>query len=151
MKRPRRFRNTGILISVLAVLCLVMAACGKKAPPVPPNAPALPPVAHVKHHVDKDNRLTLAWAPIEVKGSDTVAGYTVMRSMTRLDRETCDGCPILFERVSTLGPGTTEYREKLTPGMRYIYKVLAFTTYHAWSPDSGLIRVTVPAENKGDS
>lgn len=149
MKKSSGYPNMHMAL-LLAFFCLWAGACGRKMPPVPPGVPALPPVADLKHHVDGD-MVTLSWAAPKGKGSETLAGYAVMRSVTDLNDDDCAGCPILFERVTTLGPSSTDYRDHVAQGKRYIYKVMAYTSYKAWSPDSKLIRFMVPLTGGKDS
>ena len=124
---------------MVGLLVFAFAGCGKKAPPIPPGAPELPPVSALAYTIQKDV-VTLTWKAPEGKAAKDLAGYTVLRSTTSLDEKECPGCPILFERSATLGATATSYSETLVKGKRYIYKVTAFTSYKATSRDSTLIR-----------
>lgn len=141
--------NRSMFFILLLICFLCTPACGRKMPPVPPGAPPLPPVTDLKHRLDGD-RVSLSWTAPSGAGSDQLAGYAVLRSVADPD-EDCSGCPILFERVRSLGPSITDYSEPVTPGRQYIYKVLALTAYQAPSPDSDLIRFRVPAKDRGGS
>lgn len=143
----RKHRITALIIAGLIGVCI--AACGKKAPPVPPGIPPLPAVKGLTY-VLSGTQLTLSWKAISGKGSENLAGYSVMRSMSGPNDKPCEGCPILFKRVANLGASATEYRENVTPGNSYIYKVVGYTAYKDQSPDSTLIRFTVPSDDLGD-
>jgi hypothetical protein len=106
---------------------------------VPPGAPELPPVTALSHSILKDV-VTLTWKAPAGKAAKDLAGFTVLRSMTSLDEKDCPGCPILFERIATLGPTVTTYSETLVKGKRYIYKVTGFTSYNSIGRDSDLVR-----------
>ncbi|MBU1169502.1 MAG: fibronectin type III domain-containing protein [Proteobacteria bacterium] len=149
MNKTNRYLHA-LIGFMVALTCLFHGACGRKGPPVPPGAPALPPVADLRHDIIGD-QMTLSWSAPKGNGADALAGYVVMRSVTDLGDEPCAGCPILFERVTSLGPSVTEYRETVSRGKHYIYKVMAHTSYQAWSKDSRLIRFNVPVVDKGDS
>lgn len=139
----------GLTALMFAGLIMCFVSCGKKAPPVPPGIPPLPVVKGLDYSLD-GAWLTLTWKALSGKGSENLSGYTVMRSVTGPHDEPCEGCPILFKRVRDLGPTATEYREQVIPGNSYIYKVVGYTEYKDQSPDSTLIRFTVPDEDKRD-
>ena len=138
-------RMKTIMILMAACLIFSIQACGKKAPPVPPGAKVIPPVSDLKHSVQGDN-VTITWKAPGGKASKAVSGYEVLRSSTSLDEKECEGCPIVFVRAARLGATQTSYSEKLTPGRRYIYKVVAQTSYQAPGMDPPLIRLSFPEE-----
>lgn len=145
----KRYGYRFIALIIVGLIGVCFPACGKKAPPVPPGIPSLPVVKGLDYSLD-GAWLTLTWKAISGQGSENLAGYKVMRSVTGPNDEPCEGCPILFKRVKDLGPTTTEYREQLIPGNSYIYKVVGYTSYKDQSPDSKLIRFTVPVDEKGN-
>ena len=143
--------NSGRIITVWIITGLIVffGACGKKGPPVPPGIPPLPSVKGLDYTLT-GTRMTLAWKPLSGRGAEQLAGFTVLRSVTRPGDEPCEGCPMVFTRVKQLGATQTEYHETVTPGWTYIYKVIGVTDYKATSPDSRLIRFTVPLESEGE-
>lgn len=147
MMRACRYSLTALIIAGLTAVCF--SACGRKAPPVPPGIPPLQAAKGLTHTLE-GAMVTLTWKPISGKAAENLAGYTVMRSVTGPGDDLCEGCPILFKRARELGATTTEYREQVSPGSSYIYKVIGHTTYKETSPDSNLVRFTVPVDDKGD-
>jgi len=135
------------MIVVAACLVFAFQGCGKKGPPIPPGAIVPPKVSGLSHTIQGDT-LTLTWKAPEGKGEKAVDGYDVLRSSTSVDEKECAGCPISFERVARLGTSQTSFTDKLVLGKRYIYKVVAVTSYQVQGKDSKLIRFTYPEVQK---
>ena len=137
-----------VFLIVLAMsLVSAFQGCGKKGPPIPPGAIVPPRVVSLSHTL-KDGAVTLTWKAPEGPGAKAVDGYDVMRSSTSLDEEECKGCPIVFQRLARLGISQTSYTDTLVLGKRYIYKVVAITSYQVAGKDSKLIRFSYPEESK---
>jgi len=150
--------NTGRLrlyygISVALFLVLVIAACGKKGPPVPPGIRPIPAVRGFSH-VLADDKVRLVWKKPSEWGASKLKGYVVHRSKTAVNGDNCDGCPIMFQRVAELNAGSEAYGELIEKGYDYIYKVVAISVYGSSSPDSTLIKFrfdenVLPEKNAG--
>lgn len=149
MKKMNKSLKSTLILCVLG-LAVVFQGCGRKAPPIPPGT-VVPPRVGALSHTITDNTVTLSWAAPEGKGAKSVDGYDVMRSMTSQDEEECKGCPIVFARLVRLGPSQTSYTDTLVAGKRYIYKVVAVTSYQVQGKDSKLIRFSFPEEKKKDT
>ncbi|MEW6672333.1 MAG: hypothetical protein AB1427_11570 [Thermodesulfobacteriota bacterium] len=121
------------LILILLASGMVMAGCGKKAPPRPPGGEAAPAaVGNLSKSISGDT-LSLTWNAAADRAADP-AGFYVYRSKMRMTDSLCPACPVLFERVAVVpfvkqGPMAApfEYRETLEAGYRYIYKVAAYS------------------------
>lgn len=133
----KRIRQTGLCLILL--LTIMVMACGKKGPPVPPGIPDLPPVTGFVFDL-QDDFVTLAWQRPSGKGASILKGYIVYRSKTAVGEEPCTGCPILFEKAAEPHKGTESFGEMIQNGYDYIYKVVAVSEYGTHSPDSELLR-----------
>jgi len=128
--RPGRRAALFILAGWFAVALL---GCGRKLPPIPPPAPAPPPVTDLSHRVE-ENRLTLNWtvpAP-GARGRLPVAGFTVERALLPAAEAGCADCPLDFQPVGEVDafgqtPGSrVRFSETLTTGFRHFYRVRSF-------------------------
>lgn len=140
-------RKTGIcckrnrfFFPVLLSLLLSFAACGRKAPPVPPRFPDMTPVRAVKS-VFQDGKLVLSWKPPAGRAGKVTEGYIVYRSTLETGAEECEGCPVVFVRVGELKRGTEVYRVELEKGYRYLFKVVAVSEKGTTGPDSEIVRI----------
>lgn len=128
-------------ILIILLSGIVLTGCGRKAAPMPPGIPELPPVTQVDYKID-GGTLTLSWEPPKGQGSSILAGYIVSRSVVDAGGKECSGCPVMFERVAKLTAGNETYVEGLEKGNRYIYKVIAYSKHDSYSHDSKLVRFT---------
>lgn len=121
------------IVALLLACCLVFA-CGKKAPPRPPESRDAPAVETLGKHIDGD-RLTLTWSLFEqaTMRREGYTGLTVYKSMRKIIADECSNCPILFERVAVVsfegsqrvlpGDRVVAFTDRLEKGYRYHYKV----------------------------
>jgi hypothetical protein len=113
-------------------------ACGVKKPPLPPRHKSPPPVERLEYHLHEAG-VTLSWR-LSDSAEDSrqyaqVAYYRIYRSTIDIDRPACDTCPVLFKKIAevsvpaepheTRSAFAVSYREIVTPGLRYHYKVTA--------------------------
>lgn len=110
-------------VLMVVCLCVVVTACGVKAPPIAPTDKKPGIVSGLEHHVT-GSELTLNWNSAQ----EPVDRYVVYRSRVSMNQEPCEGCPVIFERVADLPGDSVEYHESLEGGYRYVYKVLARTS-----------------------
>ncbi len=135
---------------VFAVVLLVVGGCGIK------KSPRLPEVK-TPRGVD-DLRVTpagedilLEWttAGLESEGEQAPHGFYVYRAEEPADTEACESCPILFRRVGLVkiyrkldSEEVLSFREPMRPGVRYVFKVVAFNKHDLLGADSNLVRLT---------
>jgi hypothetical protein len=143
--RPRVLKA----LTFIFILCLVMPlplGCGLKAPPVAPKQPPLPTIRNLTAALEKD-QVTLQWNQGLNEGH--VAGYIVYRAAMDLSKEPCPGCPMIFQKLTTLGnEGRSEhfsYTDAVFAGFRFTYKVTPFYSSGATGPDSNLVVVEMNA------
>jgi hypothetical protein len=119
-------------------LMLVSAGCGIKAPPVPPEEK--PPIVRKLAHTISNGSLTLVWGLAD--DSPLPQHYTLYQSRTPLLDETCEGCPLVFERRLIIPAANRRNGAKtltLEKGFRYGFKVTATTSSGREGPDSGMV------------
>ncbi len=129
------------LITVVGLLLFMIAfsGCGRKGPPVAPGVPELLPVAGLSYELT-DNLVRISWAQARGGAASVLTEYIVHRSVIPMDEDSCEGCPVLFQRVAELDKSIHSYGELIEKGNRYIYKVVSVSIYGTISPDSEFIK-----------
>lgn len=132
----RRLSFSAVTTGLVLASVFLLAACGKKGPPVPPKV-TQPIAVETLEGEREGDRVYLFWtmqepSPEQLKST---RGFAVYRSKTSLGGESCMVCPLVFERVgdvpmdfdsrSGLGKERFSYNERVEVGYRYIYKVAA--------------------------
>ena len=134
------------LIAIFSILiCIVVfsAACGRKAPPVPPCQARPPAVDDLSSSIDGD-MLKLSWTIPDEKVK-IASGFIVYKSKTSLSESVCKKCPVLFKQIADIPIEEKDinkkitYNETLEKGYRYIYKVTVYTNTEAVGKDSNYI------------
>lgn len=157
-KGKKRFEASRLIrpILVLGLGLLLMTACGKKGPPVPPEIVPPPAVTDLKAQIT-GNSLVLTWTGmVKTKAKRAISGYIVYRSKQKLSAESCEKCPILFEKATTVPVLSSAAKKKNTVGMNYIetlqkgyryrYKVIATTGTGDLGGDSNIVSFTHDSE-----
>lgn len=113
---------------ILLVLCCVIAACGRKAPPVPPHL-VIPRVNDLKA-VASASHIVLNWTAPDQKSD--VARTRVLKSALQVEKGDCPGCPRSYQVLAELHPADikpekgvakfTDYNVK--NGLLYTYKIV---------------------------
>ena len=111
-------------VCLLCVLLLVCAACGRKAPPVPPRFDGLTPPAGVTARVQGD-AIIVTWSDPPLSEGRLVTGYRIYLSTLDEGEEVCEGCPVRYEKVGDAGPGERRFRLHAASGTRYLIVVRA--------------------------
>ncbi len=140
--RHIRLHLKGISFNVALLFLLIGLpwACGRKAPPVPPQRRELPQVTELKGNLSGDT-VTLLWpaAPL----SAGIRDYAVLRAQSDPSKPTCPGCPMIFQRVATrpAAPNADqmEYSEQVADGYVYTYKVQPVGIAGEPGPDSNAV------------
>lgn len=137
-----------LFFAVMGALLLI-SACGKKAPPLPPAHFELPVVKDLSSEME-GNELILTWPAPDWEGPEgvKVSGFYVYRAKVKLT-EACEECPVRFDRVAevaldelTAALGSDlEYRESLEKGYQYRYKITAYTHTGREGADSQTVTI----------
>ncbi len=92
--------STGLIFGLGLILAVV--GCGVKGPPVPPRSVPPGAITDLGYTIDQD-QVTLTWSiPTgEAAGSAGLAGFVVYRATISAAEPVCDGCPVLFRRLSS--------------------------------------------------
>jgi hypothetical protein len=154
VRRPGNpFRAAGSRIVGLsifgAVVLLLAAGCGKKAPPVAPHPRPLTAVTDLRGALDKGQvRLTWTHLPDNRYARD----YEVLRAQRGLSQAECKDCPKVFQKVGTIPLSgaardkqqTLDFSQSLAPGFAYTFSVRPIHGSGDQGPDSNLVVVQVP-------
>lgn len=130
---------------------LLMAGCGYKNPPIPPQSVVPKPINDLLFTVEDDG-VQLSWSyPVEtIKGStiEDISAFELFRAEIPLE-EYCGSCPIPFGEPMELDGGSPldgELRRRATydssllrSGHKYFFKVRSRTSWWASSDDSNII------------
>lgn len=123
-------RCAAILVCLL--LAGMLCACGRKLPPSPPSQYMPPPVADLSFQLE-EHRVTLNWTvPQLQKDQPAPAGFRIFRARQVSSETDCSSCKLDFRQtgdVTSKGkkPGSPlHFSETLSPGYKYIYKVVAY-------------------------
>ena len=125
-----------LLFRLLAILIgsLLLAACGKKTAPLPPQTVIPAPITGVEYQLD-ENGATLSWQrPTRTDRGEKLAridSFIVERAEYPLS-DFCRDCPVRYHQVATISAtaqdeaaSRSSYRdEELRPGHIYIYRIL---------------------------
>jgi hypothetical protein len=148
--RPRRTTTVGGLLLAALVLGLVWGGCGIKKSPRLPKVKTPQGVRDLRVALDGEDIL-LEWTTkgLAREGERAARGFFVYRADQPASEDECPGCPILFRRVGlvkiyrALAPEEVlSYREPKRPGVRYIFKVVAYNDREMLGDDSNLARLT---------
>ena len=140
-KRPNSSRLKWIaLVFVVGVL---LANCGVKAPPVPPNYTPPAAVTDLAYALEADGSVVLSWSlsgKERTKGAK-LQGVRVYRSKDSLENPACEGCPRIFSMVKDLPleQDNMVFREPLQKGFRYYYKIVIYDESNMESADSNVV------------
>jgi len=136
-------------LAILIAICLILAACGVKAPPMPKDYLPPAPAKDLRHTID-NNSVTLTWTAPEPEGS---GGYRieearVFRLKTPIGDTVCENCPIIFNEAGKLSVTNPKmvYRETLEEGFQYRYKIVLYDENGIESGDSNIVRFAYPGE-----
>jgi len=121
-RKPYTFRS---LWMILLILCLGIAACGKKSPPLPPiqkGGELVAPV-DVKYLVN-NNLIHLNWK-YDKKAKAKPDGFEVF--MAKKGFTACEGCPFEFNSIGVAAIPATQFSVNIQKGFKYYFRVRAIS------------------------
>ena len=142
--------------AICAVLLVLSAGCGKKAPPVAPQQRPLAAVADLKGELDQGHvRLTWSHSP----DNWGAVAYIILRAQRELSQVDCADCPMVFQKAGSLPLPSSlrkekhrlDFSQKLAAGFRYTFSVRPIHSSGAHGPDSNLVVIDVPVPDGADN
>lgn len=143
----RFFNLAPICFALLAAVLL--AGCGKKTPPVPPQTVLPAPIQDLRYELNEKG-VTLRWTyPTRtVQGERLpyrIKEFELYRAVMP-EKDYCPGCPITFEQPVTIkaepseADKTVSFTEALLrPGQRYVYEVRSKAGWYVTSNASNTV------------
>jgi len=142
-------KNTSLIGIVLVIaICVLLANCGVKAPPVPPDYTPPPAVTDLGYTLEANGSVMLSWSlsgKERTKGTK-VQGARIYRSKDSLENPACEDCPRIFNLAKDLPleQGNMLFREPLQKGFRYYYKIIIYDEGNLESADSNVVGFEYP-------
>lgn len=111
-------RKSLVAVFILGALAVVFfAACGRKAPPVPPHF-VIPRISDLQARVTGSD-MVLTWTAPDQKTD--VARTRILKSVLQVP-EDCPGCPRSFDVLADLVPGDVKRENELAKFVDYNIK-----------------------------
>ena len=138
----------GAAIALLGMMLL--AGCGVKGPPVPPERIPPPAVKDLRAVVD-GNEIRFSWSVprAAVGGPSGLEGFHLFRWRSSLEAADCPNCPRVFERLADIDVQSGrpegderlrfERAEALQAGFRYAFKLVGYAAGGVKSADSNVL------------
>lgn len=121
-----KYMATGIVVLILMGLFF---SCGKKGPPLPPDREGVKFQAPYDLACEiKSDTAIVTWKhdPIRAGSPVTLSGFDIF--LARVTTDDCVGCPVIFEKIDTVGPGIRAYSLPVLAGSRYYIRIMAVGT-----------------------
>ncbi len=133
---------------VFIVLMLTLVGCGRKTPPVPPNAVIPQAISNLKYAAD-DTGVTLSWLyparSIDGKSIDNIRVFYLHKAIIP-EADYCEGCPVKYDQVIKIDARGTKSKRQLTyvdtdlqSGFHYVYMVKSDSGWRIQSDESNRI------------
>ena len=117
-------QNRALILGLSLLLVMWMAGCGKKGPPSVASAKAVTLPAPVNLTIiNEQGMLSWNYDPASVPEPIRLQGFDIFRAS--LDKEGCEGCPIIFERLDRVNQDVRQYAVKPIPGHTCYFKIQA--------------------------
>lgn len=126
------YRTT--LFTLMALVMIAVAGCGIKRPPLPPIQ-AMPKAPTGLAFALDGETATLTWSHEQGKQ----AGFEIAQATLASDG--CEGCPLRFIPLDTVDARTLEFTTRVEPGLRYYFRVRAFTDAQVFSESSNTVQI----------
>ncbi len=126
------YRATLFILMVLPMIAVV--ACGIKGPPLPSIEAMVKAPTGLAFSLEGETA-TLTWS--HEKGRQ--AGFEIARAT--LPSDGCEGCPLRFIPLDTVDAGTFGFTTRVEPGLKYYFRVRAFTDAQVFSESSNTVHI----------
>jgi hypothetical protein len=153
IKGKRRHRDRFLFLICVGFLILSLG-CGKKAPPVAPEARVPPAIKDLRAEVIED-KVRLTWS-VPKKGNKVFEGlehFGVYKYRWHSSVEMCPGCPIPFQhfldiklddpKPARVEGGRVICYDNVEADHRHAYKVVVYHKSGGVSEDSNIVRITI--------
>lgn len=113
-------------LALALTLSIVLTACGKKGPPLPPltdgNTIARPEqLAYTRD----GSQVILTWTHRTDPETAGIPPDAFEVSLATVDAAGCEGCPFIFRTVGTVAMPEQSFRYDLAPGVRHYFRIRA--------------------------
>lgn len=139
---------------ILAIFLLILTGCGRKTPPLPPQAVVPMAIDDLRYRLDEKG-VELSWSyPQRTRQGDqldSIAEFEIYRAVIPVE-DYCPDCPLPFAPPRLVPGGkiplgvskrTATFRDSLLrPDHLYFYKIRAKGGWYYSSPDSNVISFT---------
>ncbi|MBI9088293.1 MAG: fibronectin type III domain-containing protein [Desulfobacterium sp.] len=126
------YRATLFILIVLPMITVV--GCGIKGPPLPSIEAMVKAPTGLAFALEGETA-TLTWS--HEKGKQ--AGFEIARATLASDG--CEGCPLRFIPLDTVDARTFEFTTRVKPGLKYYFRVRAFTDAQVYSESSNTVQI----------
>lgn len=115
------------LILLLIPFCVLLTACGKKGPPVPPikETKILNPPIDLRYTIDEDI-FFLSWNHLsDKKNTKLIKPEKFEVFMFYKALSSCEKCPLNFKSIGIVSMPSMEFNTKIQRNYKYYFKVRA--------------------------
>ena len=133
---------------ILLSLLVLLVGCGRKTPPVPPNAVIPQAINNLQYKADETG-VTLSWfypkQSVDGQKIKNIRSFLLHKAMIP-EADYCEGCPVRYDQVIKIDARDTEPKGRLTyvdtdlqPGYHYVYMVQSASGWRIRSNDSNRV------------
>lgn len=150
-------RFLGALLAVFAALMLFLPACGKKGPPIPPEARNTAPAADLEILVE-NQKAVLTWQlPDGWKNNYVPPHVFIVERAVKTFEDDCVGCPVSFSEAGRVdfqqGRMDSEkwrFSDEIEKNMIYRYRIVSVNANGKRAAPSSTAVIRTDAENNSE-
>lgn len=133
---------------LLIALLTLLFGCGRKTPPVPPNAVIPEAISNLQYQAD-DTGVLLSWnypaRSIDGKSIKNIRAFQLHKAKIA-EADYCEGCPVVYDEVIVIDARGTKPKGRLTykdsnleAGYHYVYMVRSDSGWRIQSSESNRV------------
>ncbi len=133
---------------ILLGLLVLLVGCGRKTPPVPPNA-VIPQAINNLQYNANETGATLSWTypaqSIDGQKIENIRTFLLHKAVVA-EADYCEGCPVVYDQVIKIDARNVEPEGRLTyvdadlePGFHYVYMVQSDSGWRIRSSNSNRV------------